>query len=151
MPSIYVISQYVAYQNSVRLVEFMPFTTAFHPSLYNSCLIVNPWARLMLIIVKTMFIERKKKKNKQSRFPWFTQAETSRPCAERISTPSTLTELTAFLKKKKKKRRRIQTTNTLWIFGTALSVFSVHTPLDTTLEYVGVNLKFFCTKKPHEE
>ena len=103
MPSIYVISRYVAYQNSVRLVEFMPFTTAFHPSLYNSCLIVNPWARLMLIIVKTMFIERKKKKNKQSRFPWFTQAETSRPCAERISTPSTLTELTAFLKKKKKK------------------------------------------------
>lgn len=80
----------------------MPFTTAFHPSLYNSCLIVNPWARFMLIIVKTMFIERKKK-NKQSRFPWFTQAETSRPCEERISTPSTLTELTAFLKKKKKK------------------------------------------------
>ena len=62
----------------------------------------------MFIFVKIMFIERKKK----SRFPWFTQTETSRPCAEWISTASMLTKLTAFfflffL------NRRIQTINTL--------------------------------------
>ena len=128
MPSIYVISQYVAYQNSVRLVEFMPFTTAFHPSLYNSCLIVNPWARLMLIIVKTMFIERKKKQTISISLVHPSGDEPSL-CRTDFHTVH-VNRINSFFLKKKKKKKETNSDNKhlVNIRNRVISVFRSHPP-----------------------
>ena len=61
--NLYLIRQCVAQQNSVRMLEFMPSTISFQPSLCTPfktiyCPIINPKVRFMLIFVNVIFMER---------------------------------------------------------------------------------------------